>query len=267
MKREIALMCCALLFLGVGTFLFVASNSSKAPGAAEAQGERASPSQGRAQEKMMGFFRVVEDLETGEFAVFFPPHRQIARFDPPVQLEIAGLWGLASGAFFAQQPPGPSGEPARCQLFRVGEALTIQTFSWNGHCRLPQVLHSEIFWLDYVPFGARAQVSLPLRLDSGASGKLRVDWEAEGARIRLDEQRAALQGEVGSHCGAEGAEQGCQAALRALAFLAWSEEEGSDGRAALARLVEDLPLAAGAFEEELAEELRQELQEILHQPL
>lgn len=263
MKREFVLMCCAFLFLGAGVLLFVASKGSGAPEEGEAQVDRAAAPSNRTQEKMMGFFRVVEDLETGVFAVFFPPNRQIARFDPPVQLEIAGLWGLASGAFFAQQPAGPGGEPGRCQLFRVGESLAIQSFSWNGRCRLPATLHGEIFWLDYVPFGARAQVSLPLRLDGGAPERLRVDWEAEGARGHLAEQKAELWREVNRHCGdGDTLLQGCQAALRSLAFLSMSESDGSGARE---RLAAELPEAAKAFLEASAAELRQELEEILRQ--
>ncbi len=264
MKREIVLMCCAFLFLGAGILLFVASGDADSTRveAGEARDDRAPPSEESTREKMVGFFRVVEDLETGALAVFFPPNRQIASFPPPVQVEVAGLWGLASGAFFAQQPASAGGDPARCQLFRVRDGLSIQTFSWNGRCRLPQALDSALFWLDYAPFGARVQVSLPLRVDDEAPEVLRVDWQAAGALGHLTAQRADFRRAAQAHCSAGGdLDRDCQAALRALALLSWSEGHPP----AAAALAEGLPDEARAFVEEISEEMRLELGDLLHQ--
>lgn len=264
LKREIILLGCAILFLGAGVFLFwleggggASTSASDEDAAAKSRGVQASERAGR--ETMMGFFRVVEDEATGEFAVYFPPGREIAHFSPPVELEIAGLWGLASGAFFAHQPAA-NGMPARCQLIqvRMEEGMGVRRFAWDGRCRLPKVLVGEFFWLDYVPFGARSAVSLPLRMDEGGAARLVVSWQEEGAREVFEAQFDALGGEVAAQCG-EGLEsQACHAALRSLVFLGCS-----DGEAAVARVSRGLSEEGQGFVAAHAAEICQELEDLL----
>ena len=178
MKRELVLVGCALACLAAGVALFIAGER----GESRQRAERVAQAQHRTRESMMGFFRVVEDVEAGEFQVFFPPGRLIASFQAPVQLEVAGLQGLAMGAFFAQQPAGPGGTPPpRCQLFKMSDELSFHRFSWLGRCRVDRNPFSDVFWLDYAPFGTRERISLPLEPASDGA-RVEVSWREESVR-------------------------------------------------------------------------------------
>ena len=265
LKREIILLACAIVFLGAGVFLFLLEDGAFESREASDEGAAVKKSRGArrpekaARETMMGFFRVVEDEATGEFAVYFPPGREIAHFSPPVELEIAGLWGLASGAFFAHQPAA-NGTPERCQLIqvRMEEGMAVRRFAWDGRCRLPKALTGEFFWLDYVPFGARAAVSLPLRLADEGASRLVVSWQEEGAREVFEDQLDALGGEVAAQCGAGIESQACQAAMRSLVFLGCSE-----GEEAVARVSRGLSEEGKALVAAHAAEICQELSDLL----
>jgi hypothetical protein len=280
-KREIVLLLCGILFLGAGALLLYLSQQ---PAQSEALSGAASapvmPQEKRTREQLMGFFRVSEDLDTGVFEVFISPIHRIAQFKPPIELEIAGTWGISNGAFFAQVPKGPEGDPPRCQLFKTTDGLTsVRSFSWNGRCRVPQVMFSSIFWLDYAPFGTSVLVSLPLQLDE-ATMRFRLDWKDEASAGMFEVQKVSLSQRVSDSCGAPDISnsadlsQSCRAVLRALTLLTWSgldgevdnEDEAANGRAAIDRLVRDLgelPEAAADFVREVSEELRRELDEIL----
>ena len=74
MKREIILLACAIVFLGAGVFLFLLEDGAFESREASDEGAAVKKSRGArrpekaARETMMGFFRVVEDEATGEFA-------------------------------------------------------------------------------------------------------------------------------------------------------------------------------------------------------
>ena len=215
-------------------------------------------------EDYLGIFGVQTNLETGEREVFLIPGRVLASFPPSETLFAAQ--GEADNSFFSQTPDK---ENPRCRLWSMAlPSMKLTSYGWQGICRLARPETPDIFVLDYVPFGTRRHVFLPLAFPPDSEGRFSIDWDRhrvpppsapDGGSYR--EQADRLWAQAEGSCTGESGSQGCLSAVRTLAFLALTKAP-ADAEELMGRLEARFGPQTAGFVREIAGELSSELSEI-----
>ncbi|GEM_PF-4858137 len=227
-------------------------------------------------EGFLGIFSVQTNPLTDEREIFLFPGRVLASFPKTERLFAAPESDGRENGFFSQSQ---SRDDPRCRLWLMTfPSMKLTSYGWQGVCHLTREETPNLFVLDYVPFGTREHVFLPVAFPPDSDGVFSIAWERhqmppvtapEGGSYA--EQSEKLLAKAETACGTPEKSQDCEAVFRALAFLELTRAPNAgaaDGDSAheevlpLKERLERLSPQTADFIREIRGDLKSELAEI-----